>query len=36
MRALEPEHIGCKKLYEEYYLNQHGRGMASFTGAQYQ
>ena len=28
--------LECKKLYEEYYLNQTGRGMAAFTGAQYQ
>ena len=36
MRAPEPQHIDCKKLYEEYYLNQTGRGMAAFTGARYQ
>ena len=36
MRGLEPHHMDCKKLYEEYYLNQTGRGMAAFTGARYQ
>ena len=36
MRGLEPHHMDCNKLYEEYYLNQTGRGMAAFTGARYQ
>ena len=36
MRALELHPMDCKKLYEEYYLNQTGRGMAAFTGARYQ
>ena len=33
MRGLEPHDMDHKKLYEEYYLNQTGRGMAAFTGA---
>ena len=36
MRAPESCPMDCKKLYEEYYLNQTGRGMAAFTGARYQ
>ena len=36
MRAPELHPMDCKKLYEEYYLNQTGRGMAAFTGARYQ
>ena len=36
MRAPESHPMDCKKLYEEYYLNQTGRGMAAFTGARYQ
>ena len=38
MRAIEPccSYTDCMKLYEEYYLKQTGRGMAAFTGAQYQ
>ena len=36
MRAPESHRMDCKKLYEEYYLNQTGRGMAAFTGARYQ
>ena len=36
MRAPESHPMDCKKLYEEYYLNQTGRGMATFAGARYQ
>ena len=36
MIGLQPHHMDRKKLYEEYYLNQTGRGMAAFTGARYQ
>ena len=36
MIGLQPHHLDHKKLYEEYYLNQRGRGMATFTGARYQ
>ena len=36
MRAPESHPMDCKKLYEEHYLNQTGRGMAAFTGARYQ
>ena len=33
MRTPELHPLECKKLYEEYYLSQTGRGMAAFTGA---
>ena len=36
MRTPELHPLDCTKLYEEYYLNQTGRGMAAFTGARYQ
>ena len=36
MRTPELHPLDCKKLYEEYYLHQTGRGMAAFTGARYQ
>ena len=36
MRAPELHPMDCRKLYEEYYLNQTGRGMAAFTGARYE
>ena len=36
MRTPELHPLDCTKLYEEYYLNQTGRGMAAFTGAHYQ
>ena len=36
MRTPELHPLDCKKLYEEYYLHQTGRGMAAFTGAWYQ
>ena len=36
MIRLQPHCMDRKKLYEEYYLNQTGRGLATFTGARYQ
>ena len=35
MRGIEPR-CNRYKLYEEYYLNQSGRGMPAFAGARYQ
>ena len=36
MIGLQPHRMDHKKLYEDFYLNQTGRGMAAFTGARYQ
>ena len=36
MIGLQPHCMDHKKLYEEYSLNQTGRGMAAFTSARYQ